>query len=754
MKPPISALAVLAAVAALVATSACAPVTRVPTPIGARSGVGGEAPATDVPDLQQRALLLLMVDQQRFEPITVDSAMKGDAGLREELAVALGRVGDPRAVSYLGELLADEAPAVRRAAAFALGELDVERSDAERAARRLLVAVAEPDRETGTLAVEALGKLGVAVAEVVGVLTRSELGEEERWARLLPPLFRFDEAATVALADGALDLLPGLDLETDLAGELHRRAAYALARNPRPEALPRLRELLTDDDPRVRGWAARAVGLVGTPLDLPRLAPLLDAEDPAPVVQALRAAAALAGRAAGTPPAPEGWHARLVELLDDPRPHVRLEVLDRAASWLPPPGGPAPDVGATALAAALRARLDAPPGSHPAAERAAALLALASGPRGAGTAAPPGGPAPAERVSRAAAGEPLLRAAAARATGHLPAATAREMLTALAADADPAVRTAAVETLLALLAPAEAGPEEAGGEAATGAGDGTADATPAGAPPAPWREAAGVASGFLEAPDAGVRTVTFAWLAEHPVLPYAEVTRAVQGVLGRNVEAQLEAVRALVARAEAVAEERGGVVTVLERLAARAPWVVARAAADALVGLDRPAPPTGHPNADRPPGVYQEILRRTARPRTVVLETDAGTLRLRLDCPRAPLTCLNFVQLAEQGFYDGVPFHRVVPDFVVQGGDPRGDGLGGPGYTVRDEVHRLRYGRGVVGMALAGPHTGGSQFFVTLSPQPHLDGGYTAFGEVVAGHDVLDRVTRGTAVRRARVEEE
>ena len=82
----------------------------------------------------------------------------------------------------------------------------------------------------------------------------------------------------------------------------------------------------------------------------------------------------------------------------------------------------------------------------------------------------------------------------------------------------------------------------------------------------------------------------------------------------------------------------------------------------------------------------------------------------------------------------------MVPDFVVQAGDPRGDGYGGPGYTIRDEIGRLRYGRGVMGMALAGPDTGGSQFFITLSPQPHLDGGYTAFGEVVAGDDVLDRI--------------
>ena len=102
--------------------------------------------------------------------------------------------------------------------------------------------------------------------------------------------------------------------------------------------------------------------------------------------------------------------------------------------------------------------------------------------------------------------------------------------------------------------------------------------------------------------------------------------------------------------------------------------------------------------------------------------------------------------LAGQHFYDGLLFHRVVPDFVIQAGDPRGDGYGGPGYVLGDEINRLRYRRGILGMALAGPDTGGSQFFITLSPQPHLDGTYTAFGEVVAGAEVLDTIQVGDRI--------
>ena len=102
--------------------------------------------------------------------------------------------------------------------------------------------------------------------------------------------------------------------------------------------------------------------------------------------------------------------------------------------------------------------------------------------------------------------------------------------------------------------------------------------------------------------------------------------------------------------------------------------------------------------------------------------------------------------LARQGFYDGLVFHRVEPGFVVQGGCPRGDGNGGPGYALRCEITRRSYARGSVGMALSGKDTGGSQFFITLAPQPHLDGGYTLFGQVAAGMDAVDKLRPGDLI--------
>lgn len=128
------------------------------------------------------------------------------------------------------------------------------------------------------------------------------------------------------------------------------------------------------------------------------------------------------------------------------------------------------------------------------------------------------------------------------------------------------------------------------------------------------------------------------------------------------------------------------------------------------------------------------------------IETARGSITLELLGEEAPLTVANFVALARDGFYRNVHFHRVVPNFVAQDGDPRGDGNGGPGYAIRDELNTERYSRGAVGMALSGPDTGGSQYFLTLSPQPHLDARYTIFARVVAGEDVMDRLVQGDAI--------
>ena len=146
-------------------------------------------------------------------------------------------------------------------------------------------------------------------------------------------------------------------------------------------------------------------------------------------------------------------------------------------------------------------------------------------------------------------------------------------------------------------------------------------------------------------------------------------------------------------------------------------------------------------------------LRSLGRHPLLTLRTDRGTVVLELDTEAAPMTVQTITRNATAGRYDGVPFHRVVSNFVIQGGDyVRADGFGGPGYFLPSEFTRIPYGVGTLGMASAGKDTEGSQFFVTHSPQPHLDGRYTAFGRVVRGQDVADAILQGDRVLGAHVE--
>ena len=137
-----------------------------------------------------------------------------------------------------------------------------------------------------------------------------------------------------------------------------------------------------------------------------------------------------------------------------------------------------------------------------------------------------------------------------------------------------------------------------------------------------------------------------------------------------------------------------------------------------------------------------------------VIETAKGTMTIQLFAEEAPGTVANFEKLANSGFYDNLTFHRVIPNFMIQGGCPRGDGTGGPGYTIQCETagNPHRHERGSLSMAHAGKDTGGSQFFICHSAQPHLDGVHTVFGKVADGVDVVDAIRRGDRMTRVRVQ--
>jgi cyclophilin family peptidyl-prolyl cis-trans isomerase len=263
--------------------------------------------------------------------------------------------------------------------------------------------------------------------------------------------------------------------------------------------------------------------------------------------------------------------------------------------------------------------------------------------------------------------------------------------------------------------------------------------------------------GHLEHPDLGARAAAAEGVASlGPTGSSAKLLDAWRRGLGDGpgeLEARLAAVAAIAVQGDEAAR------TALAAVAAGDPSRAVRArAAAALARPGAPGPDPGEQEVRRPALDYREAMLPYA-PRAGVplytprafLHTRHGVIEIHLDVVEAPLTTASFLDLARAGFYDGLAFHRVEPGFVVQGGCPRGDGNGGPGRALRCEITRRPYARGAVGMALSGKDTGGSQFFVTLSPQPHLDGGYTLFGQVVAGMEAVERIRPGDVIERVEV---
>jgi cyclophilin family peptidyl-prolyl cis-trans isomerase/HEAT repeat protein len=220
----------------------------------------------------------------------------------------------------------------------------------------------------------------------------------------------------------------------------------------------------------------------------------------------------------------------------------------------------------------------------------------------------------------------------------------------------------------------------------------------------------------------------------------------------RVAVAATEAAAILAAEEDVEPSTRDEILDFLRGLAA---GTDARRRAPALRALD--AAPAANPATREDLAYYRDIVVRYVAPALagrrpeVTVRTPHGDIRLELLAEEAPLTVHNFMTLAAAGYYDDGVWHRVVPNFVLQDGAPAGDPSGGPGWSIRDEINRVRYGRGILGMALAGPDTGGSQWFITHSPQPHLDGGYTVFGRVTAGERAMDRVVQGDPVLTVRV---
>ena len=266
-----------------------------------------------------------------------------------------------------------------------------------------------------------------------------------------------------------------------------------------------------------------------------------------------------------------------------------------------------------------------------------------------------------------------------------------------------------------------------------------------------------VMRGQLAAPDVIVRATAASQLGELP--PDPETAAALAAALPAALQRD-EMNDAALAILDALAKQKSEAALGAIRTALDSPDYLLRRRAAAILQSAQPDAEAGAAEGrietvatrNRIGDYRRALARRNARV-VATVNTDKGAFKLELLPDAAPLTVDNFVQLARRGYFNQIAFHRVVPNFVVQGGDPRGDGNGGPGYQIRCEINEEPYGRGAVGMALSGKDTGGSQWFVTHSPQPHLDGGYTVFARVIEGMEIVDRITRGDRILAINVAE-
>lgn len=615
-----------------------------------------------------------------------------EARVRRRAALAIGRAGVSEGVPALLPLLAsDPDPEVRQMAAFALGLI------ADRSARDPLVsALGDPAAVVRGSAAEALGSLGdVAAAPAVAKM------------------------ASEVVASGALATLPPETLEAarDTPAAAFRLAVFALVKLKSWDAFASA-VLEPGAQPRIRWWpVAFALQRLEDPRGVPAMLALV--KDPQPYTRAF------AAKGLGISKTPAAV-AALVPLVTDGNRSVAIEAI-RSLARIGDPAAGAP------------------------------LLRLVREPKT----------------------EPHLRLEAVMALGSIHADGVYDAIIDILGDPSPAIRAAAIRTM------AQNDPE------------GFMTVLSGLDPDPNWsvRAALAAALGGLT-PEAGLPRLRAMLSDPEPkVIPavLAAIARLHPSDAGAILIEQLKASDVVVRKAAAEAigtvkptagpaalmdayQRSLGDPTYLARAAVLGAlraygaetatplltdalrdkdWALRYRAAALLTELDpssdartriRPVP------TDQPEAWYSRVALVAPPVSThVYIDTDRGTIQLELAVLDAPITVDTFVRLARGGFFDGIPIHRVVPDFVIQGGDPRGDGEGGPGFTIRDEINQLPYLRGTVGMALDWADTGGSQFFITHSPQPHLDGRYTVFGRVIAGMDVVDAVQQWDVIRRVRV---
>ena len=641
------------------------------------------------------APVLAAEDSRSWDAAALRSGLSfPDSVVRGQTALAVGRLGDPRGTALLIPLLVDQDTTVRVSAVFALGLL---RDTA--AVGPLIDRLRNPpalDAPSVEETVTALARIGgrrsaeflTTVLDGRAPLPFADLQLVK--ARIALEAWRLGALAPIA------DLLP---LTRDTMDAIRFGAVYSLARLRTPSAGNRLIAAASDANPVVRATAIRA--LTRSYADSAGLAPATladlaaraaDDEDAGVRVNALRTL--------GTFHDPR-FADRIVPRLGDPQPNVRVQ----AATTLGELGGPAATAALMSILAAREAF----------AVQSEALLGLARADSAAARAPVRAWIASADWRQRAVAAQAVL------ARGADPAPFLH--------DADPRVVAAALQ----------AWTERA---------------------KSPTDTMIAAARALLASPDAAVRSVAADVLTRRSAA--ADIPALYAAVLASRrdsfPEAAQSALGALAAVANTSEEARAQVDRdVLDRLPRPTDYLIRRWAESNWPAAARRWGPAYPITTGRTLQDYRELARRyvfgsydATHPHVTIETADRGSVELELLGPDAPLTVANFLGLVDRHYFDGNRWHRVVPNFVVQDGDRRGDGWGGPGGAIRDEINRIRYDVPVLGMALSGPDTGSGQWFINLAAQPHLDGVYTVFGRVVGNIGPLYRITQGDLIRTIR----
>jgi cyclophilin family peptidyl-prolyl cis-trans isomerase/HEAT repeat protein len=614
-----------------------------------------------------------------------------ESRIRRRAALAIGRVGLPDGAAAVRPLLSDADVEVRQMAAFALGLL----AD-KTAIPALTTALQDPDARVRGRAAEALGLIGdTGSAPAVGQMVSAYITQGSI-ANLAPDDDQWPKTPEADAARLGLFALvrqkgyePLASAVTDQSGRISTwwPVAYALQRINDRRAIPLLQELAKSPGRYTRAFAARGLGALKDASSVPLLRAMLE-QSRTDVAISYAVIHAL-----GLTGAPEAAEPILTVLTAEKTdPNIRLEAVTalgvlKSREALPFIQDLLIDDWPTMRATAVRASAAIDPQG---------FIIVLSGME----------PDPHWAV----------RTAIADVLAAMPPDVGIDRLRPMLDDEDKRVVPSVIEGLAKLKAP---GIDE-------------------------------LLLAQLKHADIGIRTAAARAIGQLKVPGAAAPLRDAYGAWQSDgsYDARAAVLTAIARYGAAEATE-----TVKAALADK-DWAIRLEAARLLRDLDpsvetmqaiRPAP--GGPIA---PYDSPELIAPTVSPHAFI-ETAKGTVEIELSVLDAPQTAQNFITLARKGYFNGLQIHRVVPNFVVQDGDPRGDGSGGPGYTIRDELNDRPYVRGTVGMALAGPDTGGSQFFITHSPQPHLDAKYTVFGHVVNGMDIVDRLQQLDVIQRVRI---